>query len=275
MIYILGMSHIHCVLESAFGSKKVHELICNEATGLSPSFVHIPTTNKFFNEKLLAVDIRVPNYSPYWGDTLASIDNRNVLSIADGFLELIKSINSNEDDFLFSFILGEEYFMMGANYTEPYDFHLPFRDDLPIKKERQLISLSVIKRLLHYHHARAKAIYTSLRLYQPNLKIVNVACPPPIPKELLTDWFSPVASIPASFMNDSVRMKLWSLYVNEGLMFNANLGIPTLMPPKEAIDKLGLMKAEFCTPNDNMHGNNLYGNLILKQIENYIRSGVI
>jgi hypothetical protein len=273
MIYLAGMSHMQSVINAAYGSDNIFEKYFTNHSWRNnlpikdqqPQFINLGTDN-LINKDLCAVSIHSANFQKYWGHTLAELTDENMLAVAPGFQNLLSSIKINSDNVLVLFIQGEEYFMMGANYQEPYDFFLSTAPELRIQPNRQIIPLGTVERLLNYHLKRAKAIFYAIRFFLPNLQIINCLCPPPIPERLLIDWFSPKLSLPESFKNEIFRIKLYTIYINKVQEITNSLGFINLIAPDGTSDELGLLKPEYCTPNDNVHGNIQYGKKVLDQI---------
>jgi hypothetical protein len=63
-----------------------------------------------------------------------------------------------------------------------------------------------------------------------------------------------------------LRMKFWNLQTRVLVEICKELGVEVVMPPRRAVDDAGFLRPEFYA-NDATHGNWLYGERIVREIE--------
>ena len=254
MIYFLGMSHVIPVLDacSANGCAEQWPKLENER---APEFVEWRIRPGAMPSQLSVAYIYIKQIAPHWGVVPARMLEPTVLGIAPGFQSLLNSINATlSDSILFTFMYGQEYVNMAQRtYNTPHDFQLPWRHDLIISPERQVLPYEIIQRQTAFHLLDSIANFKAIRITHPNLRIFNVICPPPGQAD--------------NFDNSGrqlLLLKYYLLYVKEISSFTKSIGIQTLVPPAESLTQDGYLKKEYI--KDGVHGNNNYAELQVKQI---------
>lgn len=257
MIYILGMSHIHPVLDacSINGIDEQLSKIMNEA---APVFSHWETRPDVLPAKLHVASIYIAQAAPHWGQVLAQMDAPDIVGIAPGYRNLLASIDTTSaDNILFAFMHGEEYHHMSIRpYNAPYDFEIPWRPDLALAPDRQIIPIEIVRRSAAHFLKNSLANFYALRTFLPDLRIVNVICPPP----------SDAGDIDA-ISTHHVRLKNYLVYAEALRESTERAGIDSLLPPVEALTGNGLLRKEYAA--DSVHGNKYYGELVLAQMRNF------
>jgi hypothetical protein len=262
MIYILGMSHIHPVLDACgvggFDAQKA--AIMNERP---PEFVDWDTVPGLLPAPVKVANIHIGQFGLHWGPVLAQMTAPGVVGVVPGFQEFLASIDrSVPGNVLFAFLHGEEYHHMSVReYNAPYDFDLPARPDLGFAPGRQPVPLALVEKQADYFLQRAIATFSALRIFLPDMRIVNVICPPPsTPGEEL-------GGPPHHF----VRLKNYLVYAQALQAATARIGVETLLPPAAALTHEGLLQGRYA--EDPVHGNKDYGLMVIEQMKDLIMQG--
>ncbi|WP_296950769.1 hypothetical protein [uncultured Massilia sp.] len=259
MIYILGMSHIHPVLDACavdgFDAQKAK--IMNDS---APAFVDWDTAPGLLPAPVKAANIHIGQFALHWGPALAQMTAPGVVGVVPGFQEFLATIDrATPGNVLFAFMHGEEYHHMSVReYNAPYDFELPARPDLGFAPGRQVVPLEFVERQADYFLQRAVANLSALRSFLPGMRIVNVICPPPsTPGEEL-------GGPPHHF----VRLKNYLVYAHALHAAATRIGIDTLRPPAAALTPEGLLQERYA--EDPVHGNRDYGLMVIAQMKDLI-----
>jgi hypothetical protein len=258
MIYILGMSHIHPVLD-ACSVNDIDEQIGKIMHDGAPVFVDWDSKPDALPGSIKAASIYIRQIAPHWGPTLAQLTAPGIVGVVPGYQELLASIDTTvPDNVLFVFMHGEEYHHMCIRPSNaPYDFEIPWRTDLPITPGRQIVPFGIVERSALHFLQGAIANFYALRTFLPNLRIVNVICPPP----------SDAGDIGSSATH-FVRLKNYLVYAKCLREATEKAGIETLLPPVEALSEPGLLDKAYA--GDFVHGNKRYGELVLAQMRNLL-----
>lgn len=261
MIYILGMSHIHPVLDacSANGiAEQLPELMSERA----PAFMDWDAKPGVLPQKIKAASIYIRQIAPHWGMVLAKMTDPGVVGVAPGYQNLLASIDTAPESTLFVFMNGEEYHHMSIrSYNVPYDFEVPWRTDLAFTPGRQVVPLEIVEKSANYFLQGAIANFYALRTFLPGLRIVNVICPPPSDAGEM--------DVPATHF---VRLKNYLVYAKILREATERAGIKTLSPPAEALTEEGLLQKRYM--EDPVHGNRSYGELVVAQMRNLLEQEV-
>ena len=111
---------------------------------------------------------------------------------------------------------------------------------------------------------------TTLRDYYGD-PFIHVISPPPVGDD------RHIAENPGGYFRDkihlgvapaSLRGKLYRLHTRVVVEFCQEHGIPTLLPPAEAVTEDGFLARPFWK-NDPTHANAAYGRLVLEQLRGY------
>jgi hypothetical protein len=258
MIYILGMSHIHPVLD-ACSINGIDAQLPKLMNDRMPAFIDWETKLGMLPVKVKASSIYIRQVAPHWGPVLARMTEPGVVGVSPGYQNLLASIDTGTpENILFAFMHGEEYHHMSVRpYNFPYDFEVPWRTDLAMMPARQIIPFEIVEKSAHYFLHGAIANLFALRTFLPNLRIVNVICPPPSDAG---DIDVPTAHF--------VRLKNYLVYAKILREATEKVGIKTLLPPAVALTEKGLLRKEYA--GDFVHGNTLYGELVVAQMRNII-----
>lgn len=261
MIYILGMSHIEPILNGC-SVNGIEEQLGKLAHDREPAFVDWDTLPGSLPGKVKAASIYIGRVHRHWGHVLAEFTAPGVIGIHPGYRRLLDSIDmSGQRPTLFVCLHGEEYHHMCIHpYNAPPDFELPARPDLAIVPGRQVVPLEVVEQAAQFFLKKAIANLYALRTYYPQLRIVNVICPPP----------SDAGDVDAPATH-YVRLKNYLVYENALREAAKSAGIESLSPPAQALSELGTLKKEYA--GDQVHGNKQYGELVLAQMRNLLAQG--
>lgn len=275
MIYFLGMSHVINVLKacSSIPLSFTHENW--SALNTAGTFFNLPVKPGVLPEESLKSFII--STAAGWGAVADSsmADGKINIVAAPGFIDLLNSIQPVQDEgVLFAFINGNEHSVLSmVQHPLPYDFHLPWREDLELLPGRQPLPLEVITRQLEQALKQTNAILLAMRLTLPRIRLVLVMPPPPLASEesirkvpeVFADQFEQFGITPLS-----IRLKYY-LYYTEMLSQTArNSGIEILPVPPQALNPDGSLADPYtygCT-----HGNEHYGALVAAQIKHVVQS---
>jgi len=248
MIYLLGASHMGVVLKSWL-SQDDSKLI-EEFGKVEPKFIEFRTNDGNF---VNAASIYIGHYSKFWGEHLAKLKNDNELQINYGFVSLLNSlINKEKNSHLFVFMTGQEHYHLGIQkYGSDYDFNLPWRPDLSVDSDVQIIPFDTILKQINEHLAICYANLLAIRKLLPEMHIYNIVCPPPVSY--------------SKFDRDIYRLKYYLTYQNSINEFSRSLNMKVILPPLETLNELGSLKQEY--GDDEVHGNLNYGLKVISQIK--------
>lgn len=264
MIYLLGMSHIMPVLcACSVDPDKAWSAFAEMIRDRAPFFFQWPTAEDVLPCAVKVASIYIGHTAPYWGPVLAMESPDEGLCCSQKFGELLNSIPPTESaDSLFVFMHGEEFInICRRTYPVGYDFYLPERPDLWIKPERQVVPLEVIQRQMRESLSKAIATFKVIRVFKPDLRIINVICPPPVDGEVLENSYE---SFGGSRGDEDLRLKHYLIYRAMLREATEALEIQSLLPPEEALTSKGLLSAGFT--GDPVHGNARYGAQVLSQM---------
>ncbi len=267
MIYILGMSHIHPVLD-ACSANGIDEQLPKIMHDGPPAFAAWDVKPGVLPEPVQAASIYLGQIARHWGQNPAQMTSPGVVGVVPGYQDFLSSIDSSvPGNVLFAFMHGEEYHHMSVRaYNAPYDFCLPARPDLGIAAGRQVVPLELVTQQADYFLQKAIAELYAIRSFHPNLRVVNVICPPPgVAGE--THETDPDGAAPPH----CVRLKNYLVYAQALQAATQQVGIETLLPPAEALTALGLLREEYV--EDPVHGNTRYGALVVEQMNNLVLQG--
>ena len=247
MIYLLGASHMGVVLKSWLthdDSKLIEEF-----GKFEPRFIEFKTND---GNSVNAASIYIGHYSKFWGEHLARLKNNTELEINPGFFNLLNSLIIKEKDAqLYVFMTGQEHYYLGIQKFGPhYDFNIPWRPDLPVDINTQIISFDSISKQINKHLNNFYVNMLAIRKLLPDVDIYNIVCPPPV--------------FPTNINRAIYRLKYYIVYkqlINE---LSNSLSIKTINPPDEVLNQSGFLLPEYS--EDEVHGNLLYGKKVISQI---------
>lgn len=179
-------------------------------------------------------------------------------------------MNEYDPDYVFSMMGGMEYNLLTLlEGNIPYDFAVPGDNEADLS--RAAIPYHLFRDALLQRMTWAiDGISDLARMFQGRVR--HIAPPPPVLD--LTD----ADKIPSLLISTSVsgpapaslRMKSYNLYV---LLLNeacVPLGVPVVLPPPETCSPDGFLLRTYWD-RDPTHGNSLYGEAILRQIQEVLR----
>ncbi|MEO6359673.1 MAG: hypothetical protein ABIO43_03740 [Sphingomicrobium sp.] len=188
----------------------------------------------------------------------------------DGILEVGASLSSN--DVMVSVIGGNQHAVFSTiQHPQPFDFLLPGDDPAELMEGQAVLPY---RALYDYFSSGirggdAKSI-EALRA-STQARMIHLAAPPPKGDNSFIENYHDtrfaeenIASLGIS--PPTLRMKFWRLQNRIIGELCAKIGIELMMPPTEAVDADGFLKAE-CFANDATHANDNYGELVLQQLE--------
>lgn len=261
----MGMSHILPVLDACGvgGLKAQLGRISNDEV---PGFVEWELLPDTLPSPLMVANIYVRQVAAHWGTTLAVQTSPTVVGMAPGFQKLLGSMTpADGQNTLFTFIHGEEHIHLALRERpDPFDFDLPERPDLVMLPGRQVLPLPIIEQHVAHQLEKTRAILMAIRATQPELRVVNVVCPPTI----RTERWDPGPGVANPEKLDmtplSVRLKVYLVYQRLLRQAAADCGIECLLPPPETVSEQGYLRDEFA--GDSVHGNKAYGELVVRQM---------
>jgi hypothetical protein len=261
MIYILGMSHIRPVLD-ACSINGIDEQLSKIANDKAPEFADWNMKPGLLPAPVKAASIYIRQIGAHWGLVPAQLTGPQVIGVVPGFQSFLESIDSTgHGTVLIAFMYGEEYIQMSKRpYNAPHDFQVPWRPDLVLAPQRQIIPLEIVERQVALHLTKSIANFEAIRCFHPHLRIINAICPPP---GECGDGGEPGQRFQS--------LKYYLLYVNALQAAAARRGIETLLPPAETLTSDGLLRAEYM--DDGVHGNKLYGGQVVAQINDLLLQG--
>ena len=248
MIYLLGASHMGVVLKSWIMHDEAS--LVEEFGKCEPKFIEFKTND---GNSVSAASIYIGHYSKFWGEHLAKIKNDTELEINSGFLNLLNPLSKIEKNRkLYIFMTGQEHYHLGIQKFGPnYDFNIPWRSDLSVDSDTQIIPFDIILRQVNNHLFSFYSNILAIRRLLPEINLYNVVCPPP--------------AYPSKFFRDIYRLKYYIVYQNLLNEFSKSLNIKVLCPPVETLNELGFLMKEYS--EDEVHGNFNYAQKVISQIK--------
>jgi hypothetical protein len=266
VIYLMGMSHILPVLDACGvgGLKAQLGRISNDD---APGFIEWDLLPDSLPGPLQVANLYIRQVAPHWGATLAVQTSPTVVGMAPGFQQLLGSMSpAGGLNTLFTFIHGEEHIHLALRERpDPFDFHLPERPDLVLLPGRQVLPLAVVEKLVAHQLEKSRAILMAIRATQPELRVVNVVCPPTIRTERWDPGPAVTNPEQVEMTPLSVRLKVYLVYERLLRQACAECGIESLAPPPETVSEQGTLRDEFA--GDSVHGNKHYGELVVRQMK--------
>lgn len=192
-------------------------------------------------------------------------------------------------ELIFSTIGGNTHNVLGLlKHPQPFDFVLPGREELPFEKNAKLISFDILKERVELQASHKLAILSMVKAVIGNqIPIYHVESPPPIENSeyiisKLDGCFRQtlkqrgIDNIEKNVIASSVlRYKLWRLHSQIFQEHCCEEGISFINVPAEAMSNEGFLLKEFWSHSDVTHANQLYGECILKQLEEKLKKEII
>jgi hypothetical protein len=271
MIYVLGMSHAINVLKAAsVGPLAMTHQNWSEMTSAG-EFFDVQAKPGLIHEGRLKAFIVSP--ASGWG-SVAEIrtqpDGQRQVVAAEGYIKLLQSLEPVQDQgTLFSFMHGNEHSMMSlVQHDMPYDFELPWRQDLPLIAGRQPIPFEVVQRQVEKALNPAIACVAMMRSQLARMRLVHVAPPPPVASEARINQAPEVfrERIAKSGITPlSIRLKYYLLSIRMLRDALKPFNVELLECPPESSDANGAIRDELAYGAT--HGNEAYGELVLRQMQ--------
>jgi len=271
MIYVLGMSHAINVLKAAsVGPLAMTHQNWSEMTSAG-EFFDVQAKPALIPEGRLKAFIVSP--ASGWG-SVAEIrtqpDGQRQIVAAEGYIKLLQSLQPVQDQgTLFSFMHGNEHSMLSlVQHDRPYDFTLPWRQDLPLLPGRQLIPFDVVQRQVEKALNSTIACAAMMRSQLARMRLVHVAPSPPVASEARINQAPEVFRerlAKSGITPLSMRLKYYLLAVRMLRDALKQFNVELLECPPESVDADGAIQDELAYGAT--HGNEAYGELVLRQMQ--------
>jgi hypothetical protein len=270
MIYIIGMSHAINVLKA---------ITQKEMSVTHENLSEVRSDEDFFAVEVAAIhnfDHKVKAYivSPKsgWGNVAEFSVNKNGninINAAQGYVNLIDKIEKSNSTEVYSFFNGNEHSAMSMiQKYEPYDFYLPWRDDLEFLKGHQPVNFTIIRKQMQDALNPTIASLILMRTNLPNVKIYHVMPPPPVESaKIIKENPEIFKSILESFgiTPFTIRYKYYLLAADIIKNSLKPYDIKIIDSPKQAENSNGSLMEEYRFAAT--HANEKYGSLVVKQIQ--------
>jgi hypothetical protein len=209
-----------------------------------------------------------------WGGLTAQThtlpDGKQTVVGSEGFINLLLSIEADQEgSCLFSFMNGNEHSILSmVQHPKPYDFCLPWREDLSMEPGYQPISYSVVRGQMEQALRGSIGSLVMARIKLPLIRLVHVLPPPPISSneqimrtpEIFRDQFLKYGITPIS-----IRVKYYLLLVEVLRRALEPYRVEIIESPRQASNENGALKDEYAFAAT--HANVAYGNLVAQQIK--------
>ena len=248
MIYLLGASHMGVVLKSWLMDDDIKMI--EEFGKDEPKFIEFKTND---GNSINASSIYIGHYSKFWGEHLAEMNNDIELKINPGLINLLYPLNIKEKNTkVFVFMTGQEHYYLGIQkFGIDYDFNIPWRPDLTVDVNTQIISFDTILKQVDKHLSNFYFNMLAIRKLLPDASVYNIVCPPPAHH--------------SNLIRDVYRLKYYIIYKNLINEFCYSLNIKNINPPEKALSESGFLMPEYV--EDEVHGNLNYGRKVISQIK--------
>ena len=191
-----------------------------------------------------------------------------------GFLELLAQIPQEPGTIVLSMLYGNEHSILSiVEHEVPYDFVYPPRPEIAPLPGRQIVPWPAVELHMWQILRPAARALAKLRQMLPQARIMHFAPPPPIGSaeqilsgpEALAEKLAKAGGITPA----SIRLKYHHAQIAGLVKICADYRISLMGPPKGALTSDGLLRPEFwCGAT---HANAGYGDLVLDQIERWIK----
>lgn len=185
------------------------------------------------------------------------------------FLQTIRSLRS--DDIVLSMIGGNQHAVFSTiQHPQPFDFYDPDGFD-PMDPAREIIPYRMVSGLFRKWIRDRDAKSLQALRQATKARVIHIVPPPPkadngFLKEYHEAAFADASIASSGVSSPSLRLKSWKLQMRVLKKICAKLDIEVMMPPARALDRDGFLAADFCA-KDVTHANYVYGELVLRQIE--------
>lgn len=191
----------------------------------------------------------------------------------EDFLKLIG--NLRRDDLVVSMIGGNQHAVYSTiQHPQRFDFFTPDADDA-IEEGAEIVPYRAIHEVFWRGLKNGDGRSLEAIRAATVARVVHFLPPPPkednehIAKNHETLFAKDLPQRGVS--SPALRLKFWKLQSRVLMRICKELDIEVMMPPARAVDEAGFLRPEFYA-NDATHGNWLYGERILREIERLLRS---
>ncbi|MBY0239727.1 MAG: hypothetical protein K2X55_10485 [Burkholderiaceae bacterium] len=183
---------------------------------------------------------------------------------------LLACLGQDGERRFFSQIGGNAHYFLGLfKHKKPFDFVLPEMPDMALEDGAEILPYEYMLEVMHENCEPNLAVLRALRraLKGP---ITHIESPPAIgdndycqnnlPPVFSTEYYKAF-----TVANPGFRKKMWRVHSEVFRRECARIGVDFLPCPVQSMDAQGFLRPEYYS--DPLHGNGLYGELVLKQIE--------
>jgi hypothetical protein len=185
----------------------------------------------------------------------------------EAFLKLIA--NLGRKDLVVSMIGGNQHAVYSTiQHPQRFDFFSPDVDSLDPTAE--IVPYRALEDAFYYGLRKGDGLSLGALRSATKARVVHILPPPPkqdnehIVQHHETLFRKDLPKLGVS--SPELRLKFWKLQTRVLVKICGDLGIEVVMPPKRAVDEAGFLRPEFYA-NDATHGNWLYGERILREVE--------
>lgn len=219
--------------------------------------------------RIITFDDGHPRYRPF------------VTSTAKGpvyspvFLDDMRAaIEEHRPTMLVSMLAGSMWVPHGfVRNPRDFDFVLPSEPDRPLDERAELVPYAAVRTLFEQNSRHVYSVVKVLKSIT-TVPIVHFAAPPAIgdSKDIL-DLMTPEMGMRERIAENGVtppnlRYKIWRTFTDVVRDTLHALGGDFVEPPQESQDAAGFLRPIYYA-NDPVHANALYGELLLRQMEDY------
>jgi hypothetical protein len=186
----------------------------------------------------------------------------------DSFLRLISDLRPK--DLVVSMIGGNQHAVYSTiQHPQRFDFFEP-RGDSSVEPGAEIVPYRALEDVFATGLRRGDGRSLEALRAATVARVVHIIPPPPkhdneyISKNHESIFASDMRQRGVS--SPELRMKFWNLQTRVLVEICKELGVEVVMPPRRAVDDAGFLRPEFYA-NDATHGNWLYGERIVREIE--------
>ena len=190
----------------------------------------------------------------------------------ESFLKLIEDLGSN--DLVVSMVGGNQHAVYSTiQHPQRFDFFTP-EAKTAVEPGATIIPYRVVEQIFDVGLRKGDGQLLQAIRAATAARVVHILPPPPKgDNEHITQYHESLFAkdLPElGVSSPELRLKFWNLQKGVLLQICAELGIEVVMPPKRAVDEAGFLRPEFYA-RDATHGNWLYGERILREVERLCR----
>lgn len=186
----------------------------------------------------------------------------------ESFLKLIGSLG--REDLVVSMVGGNQHAVYSTiQHPQRFDFFAPEAKS-SAEADAAIVPYRVIEQVFDIGLRKGDGKLLEAIRAATTARVVHILPPPPkADNEHITQHHETLfkKDLPElGVSSPELRLKFWNLQKRVLVQICAELGIEVVMPPKRAVDEAGFLRPEFYA-RDATHGNWLYGERILREIE--------